>query len=535
MVKLQRNIKRKISKYIKEVLIMRTSNSVKNSITSTISSIITMLFGFVAQAIFIRILGAEYLGLNGLFTNILTILSFFDLGIGNAIVFHLYKPLATNDTKQIKSLMRFYRNAYNIISILVFTGGLLLLPFLHIIVGSITVDVNIYVIYLMFLISTASSYTLSYRRNLIMANQKSYISNIVHIIYIIVLNIMQIALLYLTKNYYLYLGIKIICQIIENVVCYIIATKMYPILAEKNIDPLDSKTKKDIFEKVKGLIFHTASYSIVCGTDNIIISTFLGVITVGLYTNYNTIIGSVNNLFTQIISSTTASVGNLLVSNKDSKARFNVFKKIRFINFWAVLFSGVSILVIMDSFIKIWVGAKYVLPLFVLVILVINYYQKVMRNSFSTFKDAAGIWIEDKFVPLVEAIANIVFSIVLLKIFGLAGVFMGTIVSGLVIWCYSYPKFVYKKLFNRSYKDYAKETIGYILLFVLIAAFTFYISRLIVFNNIWLQFISNTVVSLIIPNLILFIIFRKTDNFKYLMELIHKLLAKLKKRSAKTC
>lgn len=514
---------------------MRTSNSIKNSITATLSSVVTMICGFVAQAIFIRILGAEYLGLNGLFTNILTILSFFELGIGNAIAFHLYKPIADNDTDKVKSLMQFYKRAYNIISVLVFSFGLILIPFLDLIVGETTIDVNIYVIYLMFLISTASSYTLTYRRNLIVANQKNYINNIIHIIYIIALNFFQLLLLYLTKNYYLYLGIKIICQFLESLVCYMIATKMYPILKSKDIKRLNKETKKDIFTKVKGLIFHKASYSIVCGTDNIIISSFFGIVTVGLYTNYNMIIGSVNNLFTQIISSTTASVGNLLVSKKSDNAKFSVFKKMRFINFWLTTFSAIGILVIMDSFIKIWVGAQYVLPTTVLVVLVINYYQKVMRNTYATFKDAAGIWVEDKYVPLIESILNIILSIILLKIFGLSGVFLGTILSGFAIWGYSYPKFVYKKLFNRSYKDYAKETIGYILLFALIAAFTFYISRLIVFNNIWLQFISNTVVSLIIPNVILFIIFRKTDNFKYLMELIHKLLAKLKKRSAKTC
>lgn len=514
---------------------MRTSNSVKNSITSTISSIFTMLLGFIAQAIFIRVLGAEYLGLNGLFTNILTMLSFFELGIGNAIVFHLYKPIAENDNEKVKTLMKFYEKAYNIISILVLVCGLAVIPFLNMIVGKVTVDINIYIIYIMFLINTAISYTLSYRRNLIFANQKNYIINIVHIIYIIVLNVSQLLLLYLTKNYYLYLGIKIICQILENFACYVIAAKMYPFIKEKDVKPLDKELRADIFMKVKALIFHKVGYSIVCGTDNIIISSFLGVITVGLYTNYYMVIGSVNNLFSQIISSTSASVGNLIATKSDYNKKYNIFKKIRFINFWLAVFSGVCILVMMDPFIHLWVGAKYILPIVVLATLVFNYYQKMMRNTYNTFKDSAGIWYEDRYVPLVESILNIVFSIILLKIFGLAGVFMGTIISGLSLWCYSYPKFVYKKLFNRSYKDYAKETIGYILLFVLIAAFTFYISRLIVFNNIWLQFISNTVVSLIIPNLILFIIFRKTDNFKYLMELIHKLLAKLKKRSAKTC
>lgn len=509
---------------------MRTSNSIKNSITATISSVLTMLLGFIAQAIFIRLLGAEYNGLNGLFTNILTLLSFFELGIGNAIVFHLYKPIANDDKEKIKSLMKFYEKAYNIISILIFSFGLLFIPFLDKIVGEVQANVNIYIIYLMFLFNSATSYTLSYRRNIIFANQKNYIINIVHILYIIVLNILQLLSLYITHNYYVYLGIKVICQITENFICYIIAGKLYPILKEKNVRPLDKEIKNDIFSKIKSLIFHKASYSIVCGTDNIIISSFLGVITVGLYTNYNMILGSLNTMFGQIILSTSASVGNLLAVVNDYKKRFSVFKKIRFINFWLATFSGVCILVIMDSFVRIWLGDKYILPIFVLCILVLNYYQKVSRNTYGAFKDSAGIWYEDRFVPLVELILNIVLSIVLLKVFGLAGVFMGTVLSGLAIWGYSYPKFVYKKLFNRSYKDYAKETVGYLILFVIIATFTFWISRLIIFDNMWIQLISNTIISLIIPNIILFIIFRKTDNFNYLISLVKKFLSKLKKK-----
>lgn len=509
---------------------MRTSNSVKNSITSILSSIISMLFGFVSQAIFIRILGAEYLGLNGLFTNILTMLSFFELGIGNAIVYHLYKPIVNNDKEKIKTLMKFYKNAYNIISIFVFCGGLVLIPILHLIVGKVTVDVNIYIIYIMFLISTVSSYTLSYRRNLIFANQKNYLINIVHIFYIIILNISQLLLLYLTRNYYLYLGIKIICQILENLVCYLISSKLYPYINEKEVKPLENDLKKDIFTKVKALIFHKVGTVIIGGTDNIFISSFFGVATVGLYTNYNMVISSVNNLFSQIIFSTTASVGNLLAEDNNDIKKFDIFKKIRFINFWLAVFSGVSILVIMDSFIKIWVGQEYILPVLVLIVLIINYYQKMMRNTYNTFKDSAGIWYEDRYIPIVESLLNIVFSIILLKIFGLAGVFMGTIISGLVLWCYSYPKFVYKKLFNRSYLDYIKETGGYLLLFIVLAIITFSISKLIIFNNVWLQFISNILISLLIPNILLFIIFRKTDNFKYLLAMIQKMITKLFKR-----
>ena len=204
---------------------MRTENSIKNSITSVISSIVSMVIGFIAQAIFIRILGAEYLGLNGLFTNIFTMLGIFELGIGSAIVYNLYKPIAENKTEEIKSLMLFYKKAYNIIAILVFGSGLLVIPFLKTIVGEITSDINIYIIYIMFLLNTASSYLMTYKRSLIYANQQDYIINIVHIGYLIIMNLAQLMLLYTTKNYYLYLSIKIICQLLENIILTLYAVK----------------------------------------------------------------------------------------------------------------------------------------------------------------------------------------------------------------------------------------------------------------------------------------------------------------------
>lgn len=508
---------------------MRTDYSIKNSISALISNFVTILVGFLSQAIFIRILGAEYLGLNGLFTNVLTMLSIFELGVGNAIVFNLYKPIAENNIEKIKSLMFFYKKSYNFIAIIIFIFGLILLPFLKIITGDITVNINIYIIYLLFLISTLTSYFMIYKRNLIIATQRNYIINIVHMLYLVLLNISQLIVLFLTKNYYLYLFIKIICQLVENIIITIIANKMFSYLKSKQIEPLDKETEKDIFDRVKALIFHKIGSIIINGTDNIIISSFLGIVQVGLYTNYNTIITSIKNLFSQIISSTTASIGNLLVTGNKEKI-YDTFKKMRFLNFWIACFSSVCLLVLFQPFIKLWVGEKYLLSMFVVVILVFNYYQKMMRSTYGTFKDSAGIWKEDKYVPLVESILNIVFSIVLLKIFGLAGVFMGTIISGLVLWCYSYPKFVYKKLFDRSYWNYAKETIGYILLFIVIAFITYIVSTIFNMNSTIMQLIINLIVCLIIPNAILFILFRKTENFQYFISLLNKIINKILNR-----
>lgn len=502
----------------------RKKNSIKNIIGSMISNIITIVIGLVAQALFIKILGSEYLGLNGLFSNIITMLGIVELGVGNAIIYNLYKPIAENNIEKIKSLMKFYKKSYILIAIVVTIIGIAIIPILPFFIEDVSIDINIILVYLLFLADVVCSYLLSYKRSILYANQKNYIINIIHVIYTIMLNIFQILILYLTKNYYYYLVTKIFMRIFENLIISKIADKKYPFINDSAYI-LDKETEKDIFTKVRALFFHKIGSFAVLGTDNIIISKYLGLITVGLYSNYYLVINAIQTVFGQIITSFTASIGNMLVTESKEKC-YDIFKKIRFFNFWLATFASCSVLVIMDSFISIWIGDKYILPLFVLEVLVFNLYQKLMRNSYMSFKEAAGIYYEDRFVPLIEATLNIIVSIFCCKLFGLAGVFMGTVISGLALWCYSYPKYVYKKLFNRSYIEYAKETIGYIILFVLIASGTYCLSTIINFSNIYLEFISNAMISLIIPNALLFIIFFKTDNFKYYSNLLKNVIKK---------
>ena len=502
---------------------MRTSNALKNSIVSIIQYSINIIASFIAQAIFIRILGAEYLGLNGLFTNVLTILSIFELGIGSAIVYALYKPIANKDNETIKSIMAFYKKAYNLITIIILFVGMIIIPFLPYIVGEISVKINLYLIYLLFLGGTVSSYILVYKRNLIYANQKNYIIDIVHIGYIILLNIVQLLILYFTKNYYLYLGIKIIVQLIENVVLNVISNKMYPILLDKNIKPIDKKIEKNIFAKIKALFFHKVGSAVVLGSDNIIISSFLGVITVGLYSNYSLVVNALSSMFNKAITSITASIGNLTVTSSKNKI-FDIFKKLRLANFMIASFLGCALILCMDPFITVWVGKEYILPKLVLIVIVVNFYQKMMRNSYSVFKDSMGIWEADKYIPLLESALNIIFSIILLKIFGLAGVIMGTVLSGLVLWLYSYPKLVYKNIFNGTYFNYIKETLGYILIFLFEIYICLLISQSLNVQNNFINLLLHIIISLIVPNLINIILFYKTDNFKYFIKLTKKIL-----------
>lgn len=511
---------------------MRTENSIKNSIFSLLGNIVSYIIAFIAQAIFIKILGAEYLGLNGLFTNVLTMLSIFELGIGNAIVFNLYKPISDSDEEKINSLMRFYKKTYNIIASMILIFGILIIPFLKYIVSTEIEDINIYIVYILFLISTTVSYIMTYKRNLIIANQKNYVINIIHMIYLTVLNLAQLLIIFLTKNYYAYLVVKIICQLLENLMINLKANRDYKYLDIKSAKKLDAETEKDIFSRVKALFFHKIGGIIIGGTDNIIISMFLGLTAVGLYNNYYVITAALTSLFGQIILSTTASVGNLLISNNSEK-NYEIFKKMRFVNSWMSIFSAVAFLIIVQPFIKIWIGSEYLLSMDVVLAIIFNYFQKMQRNTYSTFKDSAGIWREDKLVPLIESTLNIIFSIVLLKKFGLTGVFLGTILSGLTLWCYSYPKFVYKKLFKRSYKEYSRETIGYILLFIVIAIITYSISKICTVNNDLIQILINVLICIVVPNFIMIIIFRKTENFKYFKDMLINILQKISKNKFK--
>ncbi len=510
---------------------MRTYNSIKNMIFSLISNALTIIIGFVVQKVFLDTLGAEFLGINSLYTNIVSMLAIVDLGIGSAIIYNLYEPVAKNDKSQIKSLMRFYRNTYRWIALIIFVVGLFVIPFLNIIVGKTTLSqLELILFFLLFLIDTVASYLLSYKRSLLYADQKIYLTSIVHLGYLIIMNSLLIGTLILTSNFYLFLIIKIIMRVLENLVISIIADHKYPYLRDQNVKKLSKITIDDIILKIKGLFFHKLGSFFVLGTDNIMISMLLGVSIVGLYNNYYLVIYALTTLIGQGFTSFTASVGNLLTL--ESKTRtYKVFKRIRFLNFWISAYTATSILVVMESFISCWYGEKYLLSTFVLMALVLNYYLTVMRYNVSIFKEAAGIFHEDRYIPILESIVNIVASLVLFKFFGLAGIFLGTVVSNLLLHLYSYPKYVFVPLFERKKEEYFKSIIKYFIIFIVVAIITYEICSMINIGIPVVKMIVNILVSLVIPNTIYYVIFRNMDEFKYFKNLAIKMLnKKLKKK-----
>lgn len=508
---------------------MRTRNSIQNTITNIGCNISIIFIGLISQAIFIRILGAEYLGINGLFTNILSILNIAELGIGNAIIYNLYKPVATNDIEKIKSLVDFYRKAYNLIAIIIVIVGLAIMPFLPFFVGEISINLNLTIIYFLFLIQTVSSYILTFRTSILIATQKNYIVKINNLFFRLTTNIFQLILLFFTKNYYLYLVVAIATQLFFNWLINKKALKLYSYLNDKHSKKLSAKIEKNIFSKVKALFFHKIGGFLVNSTDNIIISKFINVYTVGLYSNYYLVINATTVLVNQMISGISASVGNLLATESREKT-FNIFKKVKFLNYWISTFGCICLLCLVQPFICIWVGEEYLLSTGVIITLTLNFYQTLMRNCFSVFKDAAGVWEQDKYVPILESILNIVFSIILLHFFGLAGVFMGTIISSLALWCFSYPKFIYKGLFQKKYKDYIFEILFELIVFIFISFVAYTSCRSIHITNTIVQLLINLIICITIPNLILFIIYRKNENFIYYKKLLIQLTNKITRK-----
>lgn len=506
----------------------RTKKAIKNTIWSTISYIISMVLGLIVQPIFIQTLGTEYLGLSGLFGNIFSMISLVELGVGSSIVYHLYKPVAENDVTRIKSLMQFYKKCYRIVAALILLISLITLPFLPLIVGDTTIEYPIVVaIFLLFMLDIVCSYLLSYKRSILYATQNNYIMDISHIIYIVLLDVVQIIVLFATHDYVLYLAIKVIFKILENLFVTLYVNKKFGQYCGQ-AKALPKNVVKDIIKKVRGLLYHKIGVFLVAGTDNIIISMFLGVSTVGLYSNYNYIIATLNTAINQTFRSLISGVGNLIVTEKTDHV-FRTYRRLNFLNLWFAIMATTGIYVVMESFISLWVGKEYILAHNVLVTLTVYEFVYLMKITPSIFKEGSGIFYEDRFVPILESVVNIGMSILLLQFFGLAGVFMGTICCHLITHVYTYPALVFKKVFHKKYADYFKIVIPELILAIICVVITAFISKMVVLGNPLLEVIKNILLTLAIPNIIIWIFYHEYDEYKYFKNMANKFLRKIKR------
>lgn len=467
------------------IKVNRTKKSAKNALFALLSKIIYIVISFICRTFFIKYLSEEYLGVNGLFTNVLTILSFAELGIGNAIIFKLYKPIAENDEEKVKTLIHFYKKIYFLIGLFIFIVGLLIIPFLDVFIkNEPNIKESITFIYILFLFNTCVSYFFTYKKSIIIAYQNEYILSIIDLIISIVQNLLQIVVLIITKNFILYLIILIIGTIVNNVIASLIANKKYPFILEKKYKKIDKCESKSIFNDVKSLILYKFGYVLGNGTDNIIISSFIGVGPVGLLSNYTTLTAAITSVLGSFFNALTASVGNLNTI-KDKKKKEDVFYQIIYISFIVYSVISVCVAVLSNRFVSIWIGEKYVLSMKICFAIGFNLYIDGVRFANYTFRNTLGLFTNGRIIPLISSISNVVLSILLVNKIGMFGVLIATGLTRLLILTWYDPYIIHKYAFESTSKKYFKNYFYYFCLVTIMYIISSKLNLLISYNGLF--------------------------------------------------
>lgn len=495
----------------------RVENVSRNTIIGLVCQLLHLGLNFVTRTVFINVLGAEYLGVNGLFTNILTILSFAELGIGNAIIFNMYQPLAVKDEKRLGSLMMFYKKAYITIGLIIAGVGICIIPFLPFLIKDVPeIAENITVLYLLFLANTVSSYFFVYRKNIIIADQKNYIVLLINQLVTILKTVFQVTFLIVTHQYIWFLIIQILCTLIENIICSMIANKKYPFLKEV-AEPLTKSERKKIFIDVKALAIYKFGSVILNGTDNILISALIGVREVGLVSNYVLLFTSCNAILSRITEAFTASVGNLNVLEKREK-QYDIFKKLLFITAWIYGYVTIGLAIVTESFITEWIGSEYLLPTSVLLAILCEFYVKGVHFTAYTYRCTLGYFVQGRWSAFLAAILNLILSIILYQYIGLIGIFIATPIARILTTGIVDPILIYKYTFKRNVIEYYGIYLGYIILFLIIGKLCNTICLFFNFNG-WLGVILDILLVTIIFNLSVILIFCRTKIFRELTKM----------------
>lgn len=505
----------------------RSDYSILNIVAGLGGYVLNFFIGLVCRMVFTRTLTVDYLGINGLFTNILSMLSLAELGISSAIGYALYKPLATNDHKKVASLMKFYAKCYHIIGIIVAILGLCTLPFLSLfITDPPNIKENLSIIFLLFLFNTASSYFFSYRSALLMAAQQNYLVTGINYLITIIQSIIQIILLLVTQEYIGYLLVLIIGGLLNNIVISEIAKKKNPYITHKDITPLSDDDKKELIGNVRALTIWKLSGLLVNQTDNLIITYFNGLATVGLASNYTLLSNSINSILNILFNSIIASVGNHnALENLENK--YSLFKAINLANFWLFGWASIGIFVCSTDIVKLLFGAEYALPLEIPFVIALNFYMVGMQSAIWTYKNTMGIFRQGRYLLFVTATINLVASICLGKLWGLFGILFATAISRAFTNTWYDPYAVHKYGFGISVKTYFLRYLSFSVIVVMTGGICYFLCSLLAFS-LTVNVIVKFIICCIVPNGIFILLFVKLPEFHYLKQFVDKIFNKIK-------
>ena len=498
----------------------RKVSVVKNVAAQMTAAVVQTALGFIVRKIFVMYLTTELLGLNGLMTSIIGMLSIAELGVGEAINYSLYKPLAEGDKGQVNAIMRLYRRLYLAIAGVIVVLGVALLPFLPAFLDADTTQPMSYVyqVYGLFLLDTFLSYCLAYSRNIISADQRDYIVTNADTISQLATTVLQIAVLIFTRSFILYLVIKTVVTLVRNIIIFRLSNKMYPYLKEKETKPLTTEYKKGLMGNIKALFVTRVSYFFVSGTDNMLLSSFVSLGSVAVYTNYVTIITLLNKTFNTIFDKAKAGVGNYIASGAGDKL-YGLFKNVFFINFLLTTYTTVGLYVVGNELIHAWLGTEFVWPKLILLILAFNNYSRFILQACECFRGAVGLYSPRPFVKylaLSEGLLNLVASLALIFLLEdrVLGVFLGTSIST-VVSTVAVPWIVYKFLFQRPLREFFGIYFKYFAVGGAVLVASSLLCDVLYTANPLVNMVIGVAVCTVVMAGLCLLVFRKTEEFRY--------------------
>lgn len=508
---------------IKEVMkIERTKNAKRNIMFGMILKIYQIIMPFLLRTALIYFMGVEYLGLDSLFTSILQVLNLAELGVGSAMVYGMYKPIAEDDQITICALMKLYRIYYRVIGGVIAIIGTAITPFIPSLIKSdLPPELNIYILYLMNLAVTVCSYWLfAYKNALFQAHQRVDVTSKVNLGTYTFRYVTQFAVILFIKNYYIYIMAALATQILTNVITAIMATKMYPDYVPKG--RLDKKMVHDINNRIRDLFTSKLGSVIINSADTVVISAFLGLTVLAIYQNYYFILTSIIGFVTIIFQACTAGIGNSIIVETKEK-NFNDLKKFTFLIAWIAGFCTTCLLCLYQPFMDIWVGKDLELEFSAVICFCIYYFVYEINQLLNTYKDAAGIWHEDRFRPLVTAFTNLGLNLIMVQFWGIYGVLLSTVLSMLFVGMPWLVHNLFTVLFSKQeLKPYLKKLFFYSII-TLISCIATYAICMPIHLEKWPLLIVRGIICCIVPNAIYFIVYHKTIEFKQCLQLLDKM------------
>ena len=492
----------------------RTKNAKRNFIFGVLYRLLMIILPFILRTIVINYLGDLYAGATSLFSSILSVLNLAELGIGTSIVYCMYKPIAEGDDDKICALLKLYKKAYTTIGIIILIIGLILTPFVpNLVKGSFPSDLNIYVVFIIQLLSTCVTYFMfAYKSALIEAFQRNDISSIAHSILAFLEYIIQIVLMIIFHNYYLYLIISPCFNIIYNIVIALVVNKKYPQYVPRG--DLSKEETSLIISKVRSLFIYKIGNVVSNSVDNIFLSAYIGLTTVFMYNNYYYVISSLFTILSVYYSSMLAGLGNKMVL-ETKEENYDLFNKLFFLQGWIIGWMATCLLCLFQDFITLWVGEVYTFDLYIVILLCVYFYTWKINDIAHTFKDAAGLWEYDRFRPFIASLLNLTINLLLINKIGVAAVIISTISCEVTFSLFWGVRILFEKYFNISFVEYLKKYLLYIVYASIMMTCTYFICSVVHLDNLLVQLIFKGIICIIVPNIIFIFINQHSDNLKW--------------------